>query len=230
LLGGGGNGPIHAIAAVAELHQASQEVVFRDAAAKSAGNHPRMWQGANSISAPLITLNRQRQTLTATADGAANPVRTTLVSNPPARSTASKKSQSGRPDVPSVIRLKSGELHYSEGERLAVFNSGTVGSVTAETTGSGDVATVVSQQAEVKLLLRESILRAAAQRGDGASSASNASNTALDRLTAHGHVTVDWPGRKGTGEKLVYISEDAPSRSQEPAPLRRVLPIRRGAA
>jgi len=41
-----------------------------------------------------------------------------------------------------------------------------------------------------------------------AASTPNASNTSIDRLTARGHVTVDWPDRRGTGEKLVYLSED----------------------
>jgi lipopolysaccharide export system protein LptA len=27
-------------------------------------------------------------------------------------------------------------------------------------------------------------------------------------MTASGRVTVDWPGRHGTGEKLVYLSDD----------------------
>jgi lipopolysaccharide export system protein LptA len=30
----------------------------------------------------------------------------------------------------------------------------------------------------------------------------------VDRLTARGHVSVDWPDRKGTGEKLVYLGQD----------------------
>ena len=32
--------------------------------------------------------------------------------------------------------------------------------------------------------------------------------SAVDQLIARGHVTVDWPDRKGSGEKLVYQSED----------------------
>jgi lipopolysaccharide export system protein LptA len=30
----------------------------------------------------------------------------------------------------------------------------------------------------------------------------------LERLTAQRHVVVDWPDRRGTGEKLVYLSAD----------------------
>jgi lipopolysaccharide export system protein LptA len=229
--GAGSNGPVHAVAADAELHQATQEIVFRAAPAASrtqAANQPRLWQAANSVSAPLITLNRQKQTLTALAGGAANPVRTVLIGNPPANSgaghAASGQAVSGRPvsgkprsEAPSVIRVRSGDLHYSEGERLALFHGGAVGSVTAETTETGGDATVVSQEAEVKLM----------PAGVHANTPRGASNTTVDQITARGRVTVDWPDRKGTGEKLVYLSEDgsftltgtgtAPPRMTDPA-------------
>jgi lipopolysaccharide export system protein LptA len=99
-----------------------------------------------------------------------------------------------------VIRVRSGDLHYSEGERLALFHSGAVGSVTAETTGTGGTATVVSQETDVKLLPQGT--------HSGPGNASGPSNTSIDRLTARGHVTVDWPDRRGDGEKLVYVGED----------------------
>jgi lipopolysaccharide export system protein LptA len=222
----GGNGPVHAIAAEAELHQSTQEVIFRaaDPSSKSqAGNLPRLWQAANSVSAPLITLNRQKQTLTAQADGAAKPVRTVLVSNPAPKSgpgiAESGKSESGKteskagtkskPDAPSVIRVRSGDLHYSEGERLALFHSGSVGSVTMETTATGGVATVVSRDAEVKLLpAGVHANRQNAGSGNESDGAPSRTNASVDQLISLGHVTVDWPDRKGTGEKLVYLSED----------------------
>lgn len=223
LLGGsspGANGPIHAIASEAELHQSTQEIVFRAAPAKT-GNQPRLWQAANSVSAPLITLNRQKQTLTAQASGAANPVRTVLVRNPSPKSDSgpnssqsdsgqtAKAGAKGKSDGPSVIRVRSGDLHYSEGERLALFHGGSVGSVTAETTGTSS-ATVVSQEAEVKLF-PAGVHANARNAGAGNAStgpASTSTNASVDRLTARGHVTVDWPDRNGTGEKLVYLSED----------------------
>jgi lipopolysaccharide export system protein LptA len=226
LLGGndsdsGGNGPVHAIAGEAELHQATQEVIFRGLGNRQSGGQSRIWQSVNSVTAPVIILNRLKQTLTAEANGAANPVRTILVSNAPAKSGSGKSSsgklESGNPDqknkqnAPSVIRVRSGDLHYSEGERLALFHSGSVGSVTAETTETGGTATVVSQDAEVKLLPAGTRLGTAANqpgRSPGPANVPNSANTSIDRLTARGHVAVDWPDRKGTGEKLVYLSDD----------------------
>jgi lipopolysaccharide export system protein LptA len=236
LLGGagaGGNGPAHAIAAEAELHQATQEVVFRGA---SSGSQPRLWQAGNSVSAPVILLNRQKQTLDAQSSGAANPVRTVLVSNVPAPAATSSASTGGaaRPDQigsesgkaesgksgakkksdsPSIIRVRSGDLHYSEAERLALFHSGPVGTVTAETTGTGGTATVLSQEAEVKLMPAGTHAGANPSPSGNKTASANSSansppNSSIDRLTAKGHVVVDWPDRRGTGERLVYLNED----------------------
>jgi len=203
----GANGPVLAVAAEAEMHQSTQEVIFRGPAAHAESSHagdlPRLWQGANSISAPTITLNRKKQTLVAESGGAASPVRTVLINNRPKSNGArphnaalgtTAKSNSG---APSVIRLTSGDLHYSEGERLAVLKSGAVGSVTAQTSDPGGTAIVTSQEADVNLMPA------------GVHSASPNGNTSVDKLTAHGRVTVTWPDRKGTGEKLIYLSEDA---------------------
>ncbi len=229
--GSGGNGPVHAVAAEAELHQATQEIVFRNGE-RTAGNgrqgiEPRLWQAANSVAAPVIVLNRQKMTLLAEANGTANPVRTVLLSNAPANSAGSlgnsqkvshasadlsnadlsNSVSKGKSSTPSVIRVRSGDLRYSEGERLALFHSGSVGSVTAETAGRGGTSTVVSQMAEVRLL------PAGAHSGttspaNASASAAGTANSSVDRLTAQGHVTVDWPDRHGTGEKLVYLSDD----------------------
>jgi lipopolysaccharide export system protein LptA len=49
----GGKGPAHAISAEAQLHQATGEVTFR--------GHARLWQEANSVSGPMIVLDRQRR-------------------------------------------------------------------------------------------------------------------------------------------------------------------------
>ena len=194
--GSGGNGPIHAVAAEAELHQASQEVVFRGA---GAAGMPRLWQSVNSVSAPTITLNRTKQTLVAEANGAAEPVRTVLVSQGGIGASKPEKSdtaKTSKPQSPSVIRIRSGDLHYSEAERVALFHGGQLGQVTAETTDTGGTSTILSHETDVTLLPA------------GTHAAPQASNASIDVLTATGHVAIDWPGRHATGEKLVYRSED----------------------
>ena len=60
------------VSAEAELRQANGEATFR--------GHARMWQQGNSVSAPVIVLDRQKQTLVARSTNASEPVRAVLVS------------------------------------------------------------------------------------------------------------------------------------------------------
>lgn len=171
----GSSGPAHVIATEAQMHQASGEATF-------AGN-ARLWQGANSVGAPVLILNRTKQSLVAQTRDAAQPVQSVLVGSESANSK--KAGQSGKP---SVIRVRSGDLSYSDAERTAVLHGGVLGRVTAEN-GDG-----VSRSDMVTLVL--------APTGNKAGSGSKTSQ--VDRMTALGHVTVDLEGRYGTGEQLVY--------------------------
>ena len=78
----GGQGPAHVVAAEAQLHEATGEATFRGQA--------RLWQQANSVAAPVIVLDRERQTLVARTTDAAEPVRAVLVSAAELRSKAGK--------------------------------------------------------------------------------------------------------------------------------------------
>ena len=68
----GGKGPAHVIAEEAQLNQSTGEATFR--------GHARLWQQANSVSGPVIVLDRQKQTLVATTKDPADPVKTVLLS------------------------------------------------------------------------------------------------------------------------------------------------------
>jgi lipopolysaccharide export system protein LptA len=176
----GGQGPAHVVAAEAELHQATNEATFRGQA--------RLWQQGNSVSAPVIVLDRERQTMMARTTNAAEPVRAVLVS---AEETAAGKEQ-GKSRQPSVIRLRGGDLKYSDVERKAVMRGGILGTVTAET----GTATSISNEVEVTLL--------PAGKGTGKDSGHTQGQAQVDRMTARGHVVLTSEGRRGTGEQLVY--------------------------
>jgi len=177
----GGDGPAHVIAADAELHKAADEAVFRGKA--------RLWQDANSISAPEIVLNRKRQTLTARGSGAAQPVNLVLLSSGTLQPEPAKKSE--RRGEPSVITVRAGDLKYSAAERKAVLHAGSIAAVQADT------ASATTSAREVEILLLPS----------GKHPGANSAATQLDRLTARGNVVVSSLGRKGTGEQLVYSGE-----------------------
>jgi lipopolysaccharide export system protein LptA len=171
----GGQGPAHVVAAEAQLHQATGEVTFRGQA--------RLWQQANSVAAPVIVLDRTRQTLTAQTANAAEPVKAVLVS---AGGTGKGAGQTGEP---SVVRVRGGDLRYSDVERKALMRGGVLGTVTAET----GTATSTSDMVEVLLL--------PAGKPGGQATPGQAQ---VDHLTARGHVVLSSEGRRGTGEQLVY--------------------------
>jgi lipopolysaccharide export system protein LptA len=184
----GGKGPAHAISAEAQLHQATGEVTFR--------GHARLWQEANSVAGPVIVLDRQKQTLVSRSTDSAEPVRAILLSaSGPARSLESGndsgKDATRKSALPSVIRVRGGDLKYSDAERKAVMHGGALDTVVAET------GTASSVSNEVELLLLPPGNHAGKDGGQGE----------VDRLTARGHVALTSGGRRGTGEQLVYTSE-----------------------
>jgi lipopolysaccharide export system protein LptA len=178
----GGQGPAHVVAAEAQLRHAvggtTGEAAFR--------GHARLWQQANSVAAPVIILDRERQTLVARTADASEPVRAVLLS---ATGAEPGKEQS-KANQPSVIRVRGGDLKYSDTERKAVMHSGVLDNVVTET----GTATAVSNEVEVTLL----------PAGNSVSKGNDQSQ--VDHMTARGHVLLTSQGRRGTGEQLVYTS------------------------
>jgi lipopolysaccharide export system protein LptA len=191
----GGKGPTHVVAAEAELHRAPDG----DSVATFRG-HARMWQEANSVAGPVIVLDRQKQTLVSTSTDPAEPVKAVLLSqgsldmgsNPNRMpGNGANKDSTGKPHSPSVIRVRGGDLKYSDAEHKAVMRAGALGTVVAET----PTATSVSDEVELLLL------------PPGNHAGKDGGSAQVDRMTARGHVTVTSQDRRGTGEQLVYTGE-----------------------
>jgi lipopolysaccharide export system protein LptA len=191
----GGNGPAHVIAAEAHLNESTGEATFR--------GHARLWQQANSVAAPEIVLNQHLQTLTARTADAGDPVRAVLLSTGApgagigaenAHGQSAAQSTASKPATPSVIRVRGGDLWYSNAERRAVMHGGLAGAVVAETSS----ATSTSDTVELRLVATEN-------RDSSTGQAQSASGqTEVDRMTATGHVVLTSEERRGTGEQLVY--------------------------
>ena len=198
----GGHGPAHAVATEAQLHQATGEVTFRGQA--------RLWQQGNSVAAPTIVLDRERRTLLASTANAAEPVRTVLVSAreaelPPgtgAKMGGGAGKGQGRSNQPSVIRVRGGDLKYSDIERKAVMRSGLLGTVVAES------ATAASTSNEVEVRLAPAGGNQGSKDGQGHGQAQGRvqGQAQVESMTARGHVLLTSEGRRGTGEQLVYTS------------------------
>jgi lipopolysaccharide export system protein LptA len=199
----GGKDPAHVVAAEAELRQgaaggAGAIATFR--------GHARLWQEANSVAGPVIVLNRQKQTLVATSSDPAEPVKVVLLSagGPETEPSSGKQSASppkdesvGRPAAdkakkPSVIRVRGGDLNYSDAEHKAIMRAGALASVIAET------PTAICSSNQVELLLLPA----------GNHAGKDGGQAQVDRLTATDHVVVSSEGRRGTGEQLVYTGEN----------------------
>jgi len=185
----GGKGPAHVVAAEAELSRAA------DGAVATFRGHAHLWQEANSVTGPVIVLDRRKQTLVATSTDPEEPVKAVLLSaggkgNRQPANDAGKDSPP-RSNAPSVISVRGGDLRYSDAERNVLMRAGALGSVVAETT----TATSVSNEVELVLL----------PPGNHAGKDGGAAQ--VDRMTASGRVSVTSDGRRGTGEQLVYTGE-----------------------
>ena len=176
----GGQGPAHIVAAEAQLHEATNEATFRGQA--------RLWQQANSVAAPVIVLDRERQTLVARTMDAVEPVRAVLLSAAESVSGSTPGKNAGKVNQPSVITVRGGDLKYSGAERKAVMRSGVLGKVAAET------GTATSSSDEIEVVLRPA----------GKTVNKDGGQAQVDRMTARGHVVLISQGRRGTGEQLVY--------------------------
>jgi len=147
----------------------------------SASTPARIWQADNSILAPVLELTRNPSTLK--AHGEENNTAPVV--------SANLASGFGAKHERSVVRVHSQTLVYSDADRRGDFR----GSVTAEDPNG----VIHADQAQVYLT--------PAQKPP-AGSASQSAQTQLDRIVATGHVVITQPGRRGSGEKLIYTADD----------------------
>jgi lipopolysaccharide export system protein LptA len=178
----GAQGPAHAVASEARLDRGTGQVTFQGKA--------RLWQQGNSVAAPVIVLDRTKQTLTAHSGDRAEPVQVVMVGAAALEGKESAGKANGA-NEPSVIRVRGGDLKYSGAERKAMMRGGVAGNVVASTGG----ANTTSSELELVLL------------PPGNHAGKDGAAAQVDNMTARGHVVVASQGRRGTGEKLVYSSE-----------------------
>jgi lipopolysaccharide export system protein LptA len=190
----GGKGPAHVVAAEAQLNESTGEVAFR--------GHARLWQETNFVSGPMIVLNQHLQTLVARSSDPAEPVLVVMLSanapeagKGPAQNTGTGGNSRNSTPAASVIRVRGGELKYSDAERRAVMRGGALGAVVAET------GTATSSSDAVELLL---LPQGSHDAGGAKQAQSGGTQAQVDRMKATGHVVLTMQGRRGTGEQLVY--------------------------
>jgi lipopolysaccharide export system protein LptA len=206
--------PVHVLAARAELNHDAQIAIFHGVAGKPA----RLWQGASQVDAPVLQFDQKQKRLRAYGEGQGAPmaVHTVLVSAGSAASSvkadvakpgpaAGKMTDANRKT--DVIRVASRELTYSDEARKAEFTGG----IQVE---SGD-GSMKGQQVVVYLEPAQTGGAGKASpnggKSDGAKTAAAGGSFmggSVERMVASGRVEMQQPGRRATGEQVVYTAND----------------------
>jgi lipopolysaccharide export system protein LptA len=198
-----GTGPVHVVADHAHLDHATELTTFYG----KTGEQARLWQGNDSVSAPVLELSRAHGTLSAHGPGSApavNAVFTSSQSKPQNNPKPIAKTQA----TPSVIRLQSRTLFYAENDHKAVFSGGVLAQ-----TSSGILH---SSFMDVYFSPGPSPARTIDQQGSQKSQSVPPENQpsqsvpsqSVSKIVARGGVQLEQPGRKGTGEELTYTAVD----------------------
>jgi lipopolysaccharide export system protein LptA len=181
-----GTGPVHVVADHAHLDHATELTTFYGKPSQPA----RLWQGSDSVSAPVLELSRVRATLAAHGPGGDTAaVRSVFTSAP-----SNAKAAPGTPPhttQTSVVRLASRTLFYADADHKAVFSGGVVAQTSSGVLHSNFMDVYFSP---------------APAQTPGKTPAPQGSQ--VSKIVARGGVELQQPGRKGTGEDLTYTAED----------------------
>jgi lipopolysaccharide export system protein LptA len=198
--------PVHVLATRAEMKHDSQVAKFYGVPGKPA----RLWQGASQVDAPVLEFEQRQRRLLAHGEGHGAPmaVHTVLVGG--GASGKANGSKTGKPSggvgKTDVVRVVSKDLVYSDEARRADFTGGVqVDSVDGSM--RGEQVVVYLQAAPAK-----SSPAGGAQVGDkkvsGAVAGGGFMGGSVERVVASGHIEMQQPGRRATGEQVVYTASD----------------------
>jgi lipopolysaccharide export system protein LptA len=197
-LGFAGTGPVHVVADHAHLDHATDITTFYG----KAGGEARLWQGNDSVSAPVLELSRAHGTLSAHGSGSAAAVYGVFTS-----SQTHAKPDTKTQTAPSVVRVQSRTLFYAENDHKAVFSGGVVAQTISGILHSSFMDIYFSPTPSPK-----SPDQPDSQKPPSASSQNVPSQSlpsqSVSKIVARGAVQLEQPGRKGTGEELTYTAAD----------------------
>jgi lipopolysaccharide export system protein LptA len=174
----------HILSASAEMHHASQLSEFRGTDAQPA----KMWQDASQVQAATLLFDGAKHTFSARPATAGTPIHAVLVGNPAAPKPGAKTRAA------AVIRVASPKMDYNDLQHEATF----AGGVTLD----GSMGEVKGERAAVFLT---PATKAGAEQPKPAASPTPFSGS-LDRVVVLGDVRLDQPGRKATGDELLYTA------------------------
>jgi lipopolysaccharide export system protein LptA len=212
---GGTEEPVHVLAARAELKHDSQIATFHGIA----GTPARLWQGGSQVDAPVLQFEQKQRRLLAHGEGqgAAMAVHTVLVSGgasgSPARIDPTKpKAGFGKligGGKGNVVLVVSRDLVYSDEARKAEFTGG-VEVESRDGSMRGQEAVVYLQPAGTGKASPATGGKVDGVKTGTASVAGGSGFMAgsVERMVVSGHVDMEQPGRRASGEQLVYTASD----------------------
>jgi lipopolysaccharide export system protein LptA len=178
--------PVHVLAARAVAHKATGLTEFFAAT----GGNARMWQGGSQVQASVLEFDRNRKTLRAREVGAGAAVKTVLIDTAATRvRTGMLNKQTGN----APVRVLSRELLYSDAMRQVTFRGA------VQLTDQDGV--MRAQEATVFLAPKDGAVAKDA-------SAAMSLGGRVERMVATGNVELEQPGRRASGDKLVYTASD----------------------
>jgi lipopolysaccharide export system protein LptA len=146
----------------------------------------RLWQDANVIEAQSIEFDRNRRSVVARGS-ASQSVSTVLV-------------QAEKSGKVTPIKITSSRLSYADSERKAHFEDGVQ--------AKGADLTIVAREMDVFLQPRDQAPPNQPVAGAAAAAGTGAGTGKIDHIVAREQVIITQPGRKATGDQLVYTSSD----------------------
>ena len=162
------------------------------------GKPARLWQGTSQVEAPVLEFEQGAKRLTASGPGTGMVVHTTLVSEKEGK-PAAQKSVAGKAGGQSgPVRVASRKMVYTDAAREVVFSGGVL---------------VEDAQGSMKAQQATAYLQGPGAAKPGGAPAERMTpgmflGGSVDRVVATGKVDIVQPGRRGTGEQVVYTSSD----------------------
>ena len=214
--------PVHVLAVRGEFKHDTGRAVFYGNGPETASGRARLWQGSSQVEAPVLEFEKPQRRLLAHGDGrgAKMAVHAVFVSGAAASAGAPAKTDSGTTSSGTAangsgkqtpVRVESHDLVYDDVARRADFGGGVLvedadGTLRAQQAavflnagkaGSGDSAGTTKAGPDAAKTAAKS---PAAQSGFMGGS--------VERMVASGGIEIVQPGRKVTGEQLVYTAAD----------------------
>ena len=199
----GGNGPVHVVADHAHLDHATDLTTFYGKAAEPA----RLWQGSDSISAPVLELSRSRGTLAAHGPAGDAAAVNAVFTSSPSNATTPAKPPAQAPQS-SVVRVQSRTLFYAENDHKAVFSGAAVAQTSTGVLHSSFMDVYFTPAPAAQPPRKTAQSSQASQGGQLSQNGQVSQSSQVSKIVARGAVELQQPGRKGTGEELTYTAAD----------------------